>query len=154
MSRATLTKVLASEVAAAGTFDVDYTSQAQADFVSGQTVTIKVYEREFDCAVSFGASAATITWPSGAPYPLPAGTYYIDFDLVGGDPLSSDAAAATNIAAVTDSSGGTADGTLAAVTDTSATDQSGPINNNFADLADKYNTLLANMKAAGLMEPD
>lgn len=37
-------------------------------------------------------------------------------------------------AALTDSTGGSADGTLAAVTDTSMSDQSGTINNNFTEL--------------------
>lgn len=169
MSRATLKATVASAVAAAGTFTVDYTSQAQADFTAGQTVTVRVYERDFTCAVTFGASAATVTWPAGAPYSLPAGEYYIDFDLIGGEELPRDASQATNIVDLTDNSGGTADGTLEATgTVVTGVDGTGSnaaskadvdarlvsISNNFADLSDKYNTLLANLKAAGLMEAD
>lgn len=52
------------------------------------------------------------------------------------------ALSAQSQSSLTDSTGGTADTTLAAVTDTSATDQSGTINDNFADLAAQ----LANIK--------
>jgi hypothetical protein len=46
------------------------------------------------------------------------------------------------IAALTDSTGGTADGTLAAVGATNSGDVSAAINNNFADLAAKMNAVL------------
>lgn len=155
MSRTTLRASIASPVIAGGTFTVPYREQAQADFVSGQTVTVYTYLRAFACAVTFGVSEATVTWPAGAPYSLPAGEYNIDFDLVGGNRLSADAAEATNLAALTDSTGGTADETLAAVGDTtSATNQAPVINNNFADINAKLSAVIANLKAAGLMEAD
>ena len=46
-----------------------------------------------------------------------------------------------NQAALTDSSGGTADGTVSAVGDTSAGDESATINNNFAELTGKVNVI-------------
>lgn len=51
------------------------------------------------------------------------------------------------IAALTDSSGGTANETLEAVGDTSAGDESGAINNNFADLAAKQALIIAKLEA-------
>lgn len=167
MSRTTKKVTLASAVAAAGTFTIPNGEQAQADFVTPQDVTIEVYAREFTCSASFGASEITVTWPAGAPYDLPAGEYYIDFDLVGGDPLSGDASAAANqadstvMSSITDNSGGTADGTIELVGDTSAANESAAINNNFADLVAKcqaleteLNNALSKLKAAGLMEAD
>lgn len=154
MSRATLKAVVTSAVAAEGTFTVPYQGQAQADFTSGQTVTVEVYTREFECAATFGASSATVTWPAGAPYSLPPGEYYIDFDTVGGDPLPADASQAANVADLTDSTGGTAGDELAAVTDTSATDQSAAVNSNFASLAAKQAAITDALKAAGLMASD
>lgn len=128
MSRATFTKQLAADVAPEGTFTLPYFGGlAQADFTDPQTVTIEVYTREFECAISFGASEATVTWPAGAPYSLPAGEYYIDVDLVGGDPLQN-ASQAENQA------------------DSTAVDVAGIV----AD----HNALLAKLKAAGLMAPD
>ena len=47
---------------------------------------------------------------------------------------------------LTDSSGGTSDGTLAAI---SGSGDDANINNNFADLADKVNTLMAAMRTSG-----
>lgn len=52
--------------------------------------------------------------------------------------------ASANQAALTNSTGGSADGTLAAVTDTSMSDQSGTINNNFTDV----HTLLGAIRTA------
>lgn len=155
MTRTTLKATTTAAVAAAGTFTVPYRDEAQADFVAGQTVTVTVYLRDFTCAVTFGASEATVTWPADAPYSLPPGEYNIEFDLVGGDRLSPDAAEAVNIAGLTDNTTGTADETLAAVGDTtSATNQAPAINNNFADLNAKVTAVLTALKNAGLMEAD
>lgn len=52
------------------------------------------------------------------------------------------------IASLTDSSGGTADNTVAAVSGSGA---DAAINNNFADLTAKVNALLAIVEAHGLM---
>ena len=52
------------------------------------------------------------------------------------------------IADVTDSTGGTADGTLA---DVGATYTQATLNNNFADLAEKVNEILAALRAHGLI---
>lgn len=167
MSKTTKKVILASAVTAGNTFTIPNGEQAQADFVTPQDVTVETYTREFTCAASFGASEITVTWPAGAPYDLPAGEYYIDFDLVGGAALPSDVSVAANqadstvMSDITDNSGGTADGTIATVGDTSTTDQSAAINNNFADLVAKnvaleteLNNLLSKLKAAGLMEAD
>ena len=129
MSTATLKKVLSSEVAADATFTVAYTTQSQADFVDGQQVNIDVYGGQVACDVSFGASEATVTWPAGADYALPAGEYYIDFDTVGGDNLrEANASQAANQA------------------DSTAADVAGIV----AD----HNALLAKLKAAGIMVAD
>ena len=53
------------------------------------------------------------------------------------------------IADVTDSTGGTADGTLA---DVGATYTQATLNNNFADLAEKVNEILAALRAHGLID--
>lgn len=127
MSRATLKATVAAAVAAGGTFTVAYVGQAQADFTSGQTVNVEVYGGQTECAVSFGASEATITWPGGASYSLPAGEYYIDFDLVGGDEVDRVNQAENQ-----------ADSVAATV----------------GDLVTDFNSLLAKLKAAGLMVPD
>lgn len=155
MSTTTLKATIASAVAAAATFTVTYaTGQAQADFVDGQTVTVFAYERPFTCAVTFNAGDATVTWPAGAPYSLPVGEYYIDFDLVGGDEIINGVSSAANVAAATDSSGGTADGTIEAIGDTSTSNEGAKINNNFAELAAKQAAILSALKTAGLMVAD
>lgn len=129
MSVATLKKNLASEVAAGGTFTVAYSGQSQGGFVSGQQVNIDVYGGQVACDVSFGASEATVTWPAGADYALPAGTYYIDFDTAGGNPLrETDANQAANQA---DSAAGTV-----------------------GEVVTDFNALLAKLKAAGIMVAD
>lgn len=60
--------------------------------------------------------------------------------------------AAANQAALTNSTGGTRDGTLAAVTDTSASDQSGPINDNFTDVHELLNEIRTALVNAGLIK--
>lgn len=62
----------------------------------------------------------------------------VDLTDNSGGTASNTLAAGTNIDAITDSSGGTANTTLEAVGDTSAGDESGAINNNFADLAAQF----------------
>lgn len=54
----------------------------------------------------------------------------------------------SKVASLTDSSGGTADDTIAAVSGSGA---DAAINNNFADLAAKVNALLVIVEAHGLM---
>lgn len=61
-----------------------------------------------------------------------------------GKPVVATQPASADQAALTDSSGGIADGTIDAVTDTTATDQSATINNNFAEL----HTLLNEIRSA------
>jgi len=58
---------------------------------------------------------------------------------------------AATVAALTNSSGGSADGTLSACADTTASDQSGVINDNFTELHTKIDTLLTNLKAADII---
>ena len=58
---------------------------------------------------------------------------------------------AANQAALTNSTGGTRDGTLAAVTDTSASDQSGPINDNFTDVHELLGEIRTALFNAGLI---
>lgn len=55
------------------------------------------------------------------------------------------------VAALTDSTGGTANSTLVAIGATNSGDVSANINNNFADLAASVNAILTALKAAGLM---
>lgn len=62
--------------------------------------------------------------------------------------LGQSPAAQSAIASLTDSTGGTADGTLADVT---ATPDQTIINNNFADLAAKVNAILAALRSIGLI---
>lgn len=47
---------------------------------------------------------------------------------------------------LTDNTAGTSDGALEDITDTSATDQSGPIENNFVELNEKLNEILNLLK--------
>lgn len=54
-----------------------------------------------------------------------------------------------NITSLTDSTGGTADNTLAAITGSGA---DAAINNNFADLAAKVNAILTALQNANLMK--
>ncbi|TDX21895.1 hypothetical protein DFO67_13214 [Modicisalibacter xianhensis] len=153
MSFATLKTTTTASTAAGGTFTVPYQGQSQGDFSSSSTAMLQVYARQFTgLAVTFGASAATVTWPATAPYPLPAGEYYVQFDLVGGDPLPGDVAQIEPVEDVADSTGGAVDGSLAAVGDTSTANQAAPINDNFADLSAKVNELMAAMRIAGLLK--
>lgn len=126
MSFVTLKTTTTVATAAGATFTVPYAGQSQADFTSGSTAILSVYGRQFTgLAVTFGASAATVTWPAGAPYPLPADEYYVQFDLVGGDPLPGNVAQVTPVA------------------DSTAIDVAGIV----AD----HNALLAAMRTAGLL---
>lgn len=128
MSRTTLKATIAIATAAAATFTVPYGNEAQADFTEGQSVTLSVYGRTFTIAtVTFGASAATLTWPADAPYALPPGEYYIDFDLVGADEQDRF---------------------------TPAENQADSVASTIAALVIDHNALLAKLKAAGIMEPD
>ena len=127
MDKTTLTAVVAAPVAAAGTFTVAYNTAVQADFTVGQTVNVLVYGSLVACAVTFGASVATITWPSGAAYALPADSYIIDFDLIGGG--ERDVFTRMDNQAIS----------------TAAT---------VADAVIDLNLLLAKLKVAGLMTPD
>lgn len=63
------------------------------------------------------------------------------------DQTLNTAAVTPTAASLTDSTGGTANQTLAAVGDTSAGDESGTINDNFADLADEVNKLVTDVGA-------
>lgn len=167
MSKTTRKLTVTTELTPEDTVTLDYEQYSQDDFVTGQEATIELYTRDFDLAPTFGGSEITFTWPADAPYNLPVGEYYIDLDLKGGGALPTDVGQASNVADstaisdVTDSTGGTAGDTLAAVTDTSATDQSGPVNNNFAsllaknaELETKLNDALGALKDSGLMEAD
>lgn len=58
---------------------------------------------------------------------------------------------ASAITDLTDSTGGTANSTLAAVGVTNTGDRSADINNNFADLAAKVNAILAALRGAGII---
>ncbi|MGB1923390.1 MAG: head fiber protein, partial [Alcanivorax sp.] len=79
-----------------------------------------------ECAVSYGASEITVTWPGGAAAPLAAGTYYLDFDALEGGNLPDNVRQA------------------AAMEDSTATDVPG--------LVADHNVLLQNLRDAGLME--
>ncbi|WP_431861385.1 hypothetical protein [Azospirillum sp.] len=58
---------------------------------------------------------------------------------------------ASAIVSLTDSTGGTANDTLAAVGATNGGDVSGVINSNFADLGAKVNAILAALRGAGIV---
>lgn len=68
------------------------------------------------------------------PAPSPSGGWFVDISKMGG-------AAQATIAALTDSTGGTANDTLVAIGATNGGDVSGDIENNFADLAAKVNAI-------------
>ena len=70
--------------------------------------------------------------------------YYVQGTQVVGSQQSA-------IASLTNSTGGTTDGTLAAVTDTSASDQSGPVNDNFAEVNAKVDAILSALRTHGLI---
>lgn len=127
MDKTTLTAVVAAPVLAAGTFTVAYNTAVQADFTVGQTVNVLVYGSLVACAVTFGASVATITWPAGSTYSLPADSYIIDFDLIGGGEQD-----------VFTRMDNQADSVAATV----------------ADAVIDLNILLGKLKVAGLMTPD
>lgn len=71
---------IAAAVVPGGTFGVPYPAgYTQADFDPGGKATLSLRGADFnDLAVTFGANAATVTWPASAPYDLPAGE-----DIVG-----------------------------------------------------------------------
>lgn len=159
----TVEYLLGAAVAAGGTFTVPYASGfVQADFPASGTVNVSYSGVNTSCACTFGGSNITVTWPGGAPTSLPAGTYFLDFDASAGDPLGGDAskmatqADSTAADDITDSSGGTADGTINAISGSGA---DAGINKNFAEvhagltaLQADLNALLAKAQAAGLME--
>lgn len=70
--------------------------------------------------------------------------------IEGGDAITRTQQSA--ITALTDSTGGTADGTLSACGNTSTSDQSAVINNNFAELNDKLDAILTALAGFGLTE--
>ena len=56
------------------------------------------------------------------------------------------------IASLTDSTSGTTDGTLSTCGNTTSSDQSGVINNNFAELHQKVDSILSALRAHGLID--
>lgn len=97
-----LNSVVSTPVAAGGTLSFPYVPPlVQADLLVGQTVYIEVYARVFSGLVTaIGASAATVTWPAGAPYPLPIGTYAVSFQTTMPQGLPSDVQQAAHLAAL------------------------------------------------------
>lgn len=71
-------------------------------------------------------------------------------EIATGGKITNNGTQASAIVALTDSSGGTADNTVAAVAATNSGDVSATINNNFADLAAKVNALIAAVHGAGI----
>lgn len=148
-SRMTVTHLLGASVAATGTFDVDYAAGfAQADFPATGTVTINTSGVDVECAFSAGAGAITVTWPSGKP-DLPAGTYYMDFDALAGDPLDGDASKAAPTTSLTDNSGGTAADIIAAI---GGSYSQAEVANAVASLSAKVNAVIKALEDANLME--
>lgn len=68
-----------------------------------------------------------------------------------GGTITADGTQASAIVSLTDSTGGTANDTLAAVGVTNTGDRSSDINNNFADLAAKVNAILVALRGAGIV---
>jgi len=123
----TVKVLVAAAVAAGGTFTVAYASGfAQADFPATGTTIISYSGVDTECAVSYGASEITVTWPGAAPASLAAGEYYMDFDALQGGNLPDNVRQAS------------------AMEDSTAA--------NVADLVDDHNALLQNLRDAGLME--
>ena len=115
--------------AAEGTFTVPYPSgYSAADFVSGSDATVYALGGAYTCSATFGGgSTITVTWPAGKPS-LPAGTYEVSFDLVGGEEI-----------------GHTGKYVIAAIADSTAADTAGIVSD--------FNDLLQALEDAGLMEP-
>lgn len=155
MSFVTTTAVLASAVANAGTVEVTYPSgSVQGDFTgvnaSADGVVIvndnEVYtEAASQVSISYGASSGTITNNSGVSWPA-GSTIRVQFGQVGNDRpgFPSDA-----IAALTDSSGGTASTTLPAI---SATYSQIEVQNSIASLNAQMNRILIALRAQGVID--
>ncbi len=71
-----------------------------------------------------------------------------EINIESGGKITADGTQASAVADLTDNSSGTADGTIAAVSGSGA---DATINNNFADLADKVNNILAALRGAGII---
>lgn len=116
---------------------------------AGQTVYLTVYTRDFpDLAVDLSApDAVSVIWPADAPYPLPPGEYNCEFRTTAPEELPPDAGQAASVAdVVLVAQEVAADADLATLT--------AAYNGAVAahdELATQFNTLLANLRAAGLM---
>lgn len=123
----TVKVLIAAAVAAGGTFTVPYAAGfAQADFPATGTTDVSYSGVSTECAVTYGATEITVTWPAGAAASLAPGEYYLDFDALQGGNLPDN------------------------VRQASATEDSVAVA--LADLVADHNALLQNLRDAGLME--
>lgn len=74
-----------------------------------------------------------------------------ELNIPAGGKITPDGGTQPTIAALTDSTGGTANDTLAAVGATDTTNQAAAINNNFADVGAKINAILTALQGAGIL---
>lgn len=127
-----------ASLAVSGVFNVK--KAANNAMTRGATVAYDVSETRVDDVLTVGKRFGTVY-----AAPVTAGTeVYVRLNDRGGTQ-------AAVVAALTDSTGGTGNSTLAAVGVTNTGDRSADINNNFADVAAKIAEILTALKAAGLM---
>lgn len=145
--------VLASSVADDGTVTLSYPAgYSSADTWGTAHVLVfndnDVYDAGAETFSLTFSGSITLTNLSGAAWA--AGTVYrVQADLV--DTLAPEGQKQAAIAALTDSTGGTADGTMSAVGATNSGDVSGVINNNFKELTVKLNLALAVLREYGMI---
>jgi hypothetical protein len=156
---AILTSTTTDETAQGATLVFPYPVGAEAsDFKAGQTVYIEVYSRQFDgLAVSLAEDGAVVTWPSDAPYPLPAGTYSVEFQTSAPQGLPDDVNQAVGVPlvefSVTPAVAIAADAdlptTVAAYND--LVKAHNDLATAHADLVMSHNALVVNLQEAGLV---
>jgi hypothetical protein len=152
---ASTTKVLYLDLTASGVLTVaaSYPSTAHvrlATVVAGSSTITSVADNRqvFDVC---GSILDGVNWTFGTSTGTQIGTGATQkIGFWGVTPVVWPAGA--NQAAITDSTGGTASFTLAAVTATNSSDQSGPINNNFASINRQLAAIRTGLVASGIIK--
>ena len=145
--------VLAALVADDGTVTLSYPSGYSSSDTWGTAHVLvfndnDVYDAGAETFSLTFSGSITLTNLSGGSWA--AGTRYrLQMDLV--DTVAPEGQKQAAIAALTDSTGGTADGTMSAVGATNSGDVSGTINNNFKELTVKLNLALAVLREYGMI---
>lgn len=158
---AILTSVTTADTAPGGTLDFPLPEGTVAsDFLAGQTVYIEVYSRVFDgLAVVLTDAAATVTWPADAPYPLPAGTYQVEFQTSAPQGLPDDVSQAVGVPivpfgvapAVAIAADADLPTAVAAINELVKT--CNDLATALSDVITSHNALVANLQVAGLVLP-